>query len=99
MNLGRKTMINLVAIGVVSAALIVYALASLLTGALLKDSYPPTVEVPNTGGLIPQQEVTLSGVPIGLVDAFELSGERVLVRMSIDENRKIPKDVNVVILR
>ena len=99
MNLARRTMINLIAIGVVSAALIVYALASLLTGALLDDSYPLTVEVPNTGGLIPQQEVTLSGVPIGLVDAFELSGEQVLVRMSIDENRQIPKDVDVVILR
>ena len=99
MNLARTTMINLIAVGVVSAALIVYALASLLTGALLDDSYPLSVEVEDTGGLIPQQEVTLSGVPIGLVDRFELSGERVLVHMSIDENRKIPKDVDAVILR
>ena len=99
MNLARRTLINLIAIGVVSTALIVYALAQLLTGALLSDSYPLTVQVPNTGGLIPQQEVTLSGVPIGLVDSFELEGEHVNVRMSIDEGRRIPKAVDVVILR
>ena len=99
MNLGRHTIINLIAIGVVSAALIVYALAQLLTGALLDDTYPLTVQVPNTGGLIPQQEVTLSGVPVGLVDSFELHGEHVNVNLKIDEGRRIPKDVDVVILR
>lgn len=99
MNLGRRTITNLIAIALVSAALIVYALAQLLTGALLDDSYPLSVEVPNTGGLIPQQEVTLSGVPIGLVDSFELVGEGVRANLAIDEGRRIPRDVDVVILR
>ena len=99
MNLGRRTIANLVAIGLVSAALIVYALASLLTGALLDDSYPLSVEVPNTGGLIPQQEVTLSGVPVGLVESFDLVGEGVKAHLSIDEGQRIPRDVDVVILR
>jgi virulence factor Mce-like protein len=99
MNLGSRTIANLVAIGLVSAALIVYALAQLLTGALLDDSYPLNVEIPNTGGLIPQQEVTLSGVPVGLVDDFELAGDGVIAHLSIDEGRQIPRDVNVVILR
>ena len=98
-DLARRTVINLVAVGVVSAVLIIYALASLLSGALLDDSYPVSVKVPRTGGLIPQQEVTLSGVPIGLVDSFELEGEHVIVNLSIDENRKIPTEVDAVILR
>src|SRR5688500_12989689 len=99
MNLGRHTIINLVAIALVSTVLIVYALAQLVAGAILSDSYPLSVQVPNTGGLIPQQEITLSGVPVGLVESFELEGEHVIVRMAIDENRKIPRDVDVVILR
>ena len=98
-GLARRTLINLVAIGVVSAVLIVYALAQLLTGALLDDSYPLTVRLPSTGGLIPQQEVTLSGVPVGLVEGFELEGEHVNVALSIDETRKIPTKVDAVILR
>lgn len=99
MNLGSRTMTNLIAVGLVSAVLIIYALAQLLTGALLDDSYPLTVQVPETGGLIPQQEVTLSGVPVGLVESFELEGEHVNVLLSIDEGRQIPRDVDVVILR
>jgi virulence factor Mce-like protein len=98
-GLARRTLINLVAIGVVSAVLIVYALAQLLTGALLDDSYPLTVRLPSTGGLIPQQEVTLSGVPVGLVESFELEGEHVNVALSIDETRKIPTKIDAVILR
>ena len=99
MNLGSRTLTNLIAVGLVSAVLIIYALAQLLSGALLSDSYPLTVQVPETGGLIPQQEVTLSGVPIGLVDRFELEGEHVNVHLSIDEGRRIPREVDVVILR
>ena len=99
MNLGRRTIANLIAIGLVSAALIVYALASLLSGALLDDSYPLSVEVPNTGGLIPQQEVTLSGVPVGLVERFDLEGDGVIAHLTIDEGQRIPRDVDVVILR
>ena len=99
MNLARRTIANLIAIALVSAALIVYALASLLSGALLDDSYPLSVEVPNTGGLIPQQEVTLSGVPVGLVESFDLVGEGVMAHLSIDEGHRIPRDVDVVILR
>ena len=99
MNLARRTVVNLIAIALVSTALIIYALAQLLTGALLDDSYPLSVEVPNTGGLIPQQEVTLSGVPVGLVDSFDLVGEGVKANLSIDEEYRIPRDVDVVILR
>ena len=99
MNLGSRTTTNLIAVALVSAVLIIYALAQLLTGALLSDSYPLTVQVPETGGLIPQQEVTLSGVPIGLVERFELEGEHVNVHLSIDEGRQIPREVDVVILR
>ena len=99
MNLDKRTLTNLVAISVVSAVLIVYALAQLLTGAILDDSYPLSVQVPDTGGLIPQQEITLSGVPVGLVESFKLEGEHVIVQMAIDENRNIPRDVDVVILR
>jgi phospholipid/cholesterol/gamma-HCH transport system substrate-binding protein len=99
MNLERRTVINLVAVGLASTALIIYALAQLLTGALLDDSYPLNVRVPNTGGLIPQQEVTLSGVPVGLVERFDLVGEGVEITLAIDEGRRIPRDVDVVILR
>lgn len=98
-NIGRRTLTNLIAIAVVSTALIVYALAQLLTGALLDDSYPLTVQVPSTGGLIPQQEVTLSGVPVGLVEKFALNGEHVDVTLSIKEEYRVPRQVDVVILR
>lgn len=98
-NVARRTMANLIAVALVSTVLIIYALAQLLTGALLDDSYPLTVRVPNTGGLIPLQEVTLSGVPIGLVDSFTLAGDKVDAHLAIDEGRQVPTDVDVVILR
>ena len=98
-GLPRRTLANLVAIALVSAVLIVYAFAQLLTGALLSDAYPLVVRVPRTGGLIPQQEVTLSGVSVGLVERFELTADAVDIHLTIDEGRKIPRDVEVVILR
>ncbi|HVM18699.1 MAG TPA: MCE family protein, partial [Egibacteraceae bacterium] len=99
MNLGSRTTANLIAVALASAALIVYALAQLLTGALLDDSYPLKVRVPATGGLIPQQQATLSGVPVGLVTDFTLVDDEVEIELAIDEGRRIPRDVDVVILR
>jgi phospholipid/cholesterol/gamma-HCH transport system substrate-binding protein len=98
-NLARRTLINLIAIAVLSSGLIIYALAQLLTGALLDDTYPLTVQMPSTGGLIQQQEVTLSGVPVGLVEDFELDAEHVNIKLAIDEGRKIPVKVDAIILR
>lgn len=98
-DLPRRTLANLIAIALVSTALIVYALAQLLAGALLSDSYPLTVLVPKTGGLIAQQEVTLSGVSVGLVEDFTLTDDAVEVHLTIDEDKRIPRDVDVVILR
>jgi virulence factor Mce-like protein len=95
----RRTLVNLAAVGAASAALITYAITSLLVGALLDDSYPLSVRLPESGGLLAGQEVTLAGRVVGRVSDVRLEGEAVIAELAITKGEQIPSDVAVTVLR
>lgn len=94
-----RTVVNLVAVIVASAVLVLYLFTQLIAGAVLQNTYPLFVELPNAGGLIPTKEVTYRGVSVGVVDDVVLSGEGVRVQLGIDRGVRIPREVEIVVLR
>ncbi|MEU1983189.1 MlaD family protein [Nocardia sp. NPDC019395] len=66
----------------------------LLFGALdinpLAAKYQVRVELRESGGLLPGQDVTLRGVRIGRVASVEVAGDKVVAVASIDERTRIP---------
>lgn len=97
--IGGRTFVNLVAIAVASAALLVYAFTQLLAGALFDSTYPLHVRLPQSGGLLAGQEVTLAGRTIGTVDGVELDGGGVVATLGIFADERVPEDVAVTVLR
>lgn len=95
----RRTFVNLIAVGLAAAALLVYAGTQLLAQAVLDPSYPLHAELPRAGGLVAEKEVTYNGDGVGQVADLELDGETVMVEMAIDEGVRIPRDVDVVVQR
>jgi virulence factor Mce-like protein len=96
---GRKLVVNLIAVAVASAALILYAATSLLASAILDRSYPLSVELDRADGLLPDKEVTYNGVGVGQIEAIELEGERTVVHLRIDQGIEIPAEHDIVVLR
>lgn len=50
------------------------------------------VLLPESGGLLPNQDVTLRGVPIGRVESVDFSGTGVVALAAIDANVRVPKN-------
>lgn len=97
--MSRRTLVNLVAVAAAAAALLVYASAQLLAGAVLDDRYELYAHLPRGGGLLPDKEVTYNGHGIGQVAEMALDGDGVRVRMLIDGGVRVPRDVDVVVQR
>lgn len=95
----RRTFVNLVAVSVAAAALLIYALAQLVAGAVLDNRYSLYVDLPRGGGLLPDKEVTYNGHGIGQVGDMELVGEFVRLRLAIEHDVRVPRDVDVVVQR
>ncbi|ABM11802.1 MULTISPECIES: MlaD family protein [Mycolicibacterium] len=80
-----------------TAALImtlVVASAYLFFGALqvnpLASSYRVTVELPESAGLLPNQNVTMRGVPIGRVERLDITPAGVNAVVSVDSSAAVP---------
>lgn len=95
----RVTRTNLIAVAVVSAALIVYAVTGLLQAFVLDDSYPLYVELPDAAGLRENKEVTYNGHPVGSVAAVAATPRGARIEMAIDNGVRIPLELDVVVLR
>ncbi len=85
-----------------SAALVltlVLATAYLLLGALrvqpLASTYRVTVELPESGGLLPNQDVTLRGVPIGRVQSLDITADGVNAIVDLDSAVPVPESSDV----
>lgn len=95
----RRTLINLLALAAATAALLVYALTQLLLGLIVDPTYPLSVRLQDSGGLLGGQEVTVSGRVVGRVEGVAVTGEAVLAELAIHEGERIPADAEVVVLR
>ncbi len=59
--------------------------------------YDVTVELPATGGLYKNSNVTYRGQTIGVVNAVELSETGVNARLSLESGVKVPSDVDAAV--
>ena len=93
----RQRRLGLSAIGL--AVMLVLGVTYLIFGTLRFD---PTstdnlvrIHLAETGGLLPGQDVTLRGVPVGRVDSIDLSADGVVAVAAIEPDARIPKDSEV----
>ncbi len=93
----REWRLGLSAIGL--AVMLVLGVTYLIFGTLRFD---PTstdnlvrIHLAETGGLLPGQDVTLRGVPVGRVDSIDLSADGVVAVAAIEPDARIPKDSEV----
>jgi phospholipid/cholesterol/gamma-HCH transport system substrate-binding protein len=90
--ISRRLIVNLIAFFVVSFALVVYGIVSLL-GNPLQSPTTLTTEFPNASGLYSGFEVELNGVPVGTVSSTALTKNATKVTMSVYPGIKVPNDV------
>lgn len=81
-------------IGVIAAGFLSFA-----SGILFDDSYEVSVPMPEAGGVLPEQEVTVLGRAVGQVEDVELTAEGVLLTLRIDGEHAVPSDADVRVLR
>jgi virulence factor Mce-like protein len=97
--MNRRVFINLIALSIAAAALFVYLIVDLLAGALFEQSYPVSVELPESGGLISGQEVTVSGRIVGIVEDVDVQGDGVIAQLNIYADEQIPTNTTVTVQR
>ncbi len=77
----------------------VFAVAYLYLGALrvnpLASNYHATIELPASGGLLPNQNVTLRGVAIGRVESLDIVPAGINAHIRIDSRTKISESTGV----
>ncbi|MET7770043.1 MlaD family protein [Nocardia sp. NPDC005366] len=76
------------------AAILIAGSGYLTVGALDFDPFDSTyrvrVELGQSGGLLPGQDVTLRGVRVGTVESVDVAGDKVVALASIDSSVRIP---------
>lgn len=95
----KRTFINLVTVVLASSVLALYALTQLVAGAVFGQGYPVFVDLPEAGGLTENKQVTYRGVGIGSIADADLHEDGVRLELEIDQDARIPEDVDLVVLR
>jgi ABC-type transporter Mla subunit MlaD len=89
---------NLAVVVVLSMVVISFAGFRFL-GMFGAGEYELAVELPEAGGVLAAQPVTVRGVGVGVVRGTQITPDGVLVVMDIDERQEIPAHVFVQVLR
>jgi virulence factor Mce-like protein len=98
-GLNTRLATNLVWIVVFAALVTVGAFLTFVTGVLFDDSYPVRVAMPESGGLLPDQEVTVYGRSVGQVADVEVVEEGVLLHLRIHGDFEVPDTAIAQVLR
>jgi phospholipid/cholesterol/gamma-HCH transport system substrate-binding protein len=61
----------------------------------LGQSYEISVDLPESGGIFPNAEVTLRGVPVGRVESLELTPDGVRAHLQLEKGTRVPVDTLV----
>ena len=61
----------------------------------LGQSYEIAVDLPESGGIFPNAEVTLRGVPVGRVESLELTSDGVRAHLQLEKDVQVPEDTEV----
>lgn len=79
--------------------IVIAAFLSFISGVLFERTYPISVPLPEAGGVLPGQEVTVLGRAVGQVEKAEVTPEGVLLRLRIVAGQSVPEEARVVVLR
>jgi virulence factor Mce-like protein len=95
----RRLAANLVWIVVFAAVVTVGAFLTFVTGVLFDDSYQVRVAMPESGGVLPDQEVTVLGRAVGQVTEVEVTAEGVRLTLRIHGDEAVPETAVAQVLR
>lgn len=84
----------LLSTGIIAGAFLTYA-----SGVVFDDSYEVSVPMPEAGGVLPGQEVTVLGRAVGQVEDVTLTGNGVRLLLRIEGDRSVPTETVVKVLR
>jgi virulence factor Mce-like protein len=96
--ISRRVIANLIAFGVVAAALIGYGAFNLL-GNPFRDPREVRTVFDDASGLLPGFSASLDGVVVGTIDSVELAEDGVEVTVDLDPGVTIPDDVEARVIR
>lgn len=98
-NLGARISANLVWLVLFTLGVLAGAFLSFASGVLFDDSYNVSIPLPEAGGVLPGQEVTVMGRSVGLVEGVDITQDGVIVTLSIDGDQVVPANGRVQVLR
>jgi ABC-type transporter Mla subunit MlaD len=90
--ISRRIVANLIAFGLLAAALVAYGFFDLLGDPLASGTTVSTI-LPSAAGLSPNFLVTLDGVDVGTVKSVSLVPNGAKVTMALDPGTNVPSDV------
>lgn len=86
------------AAGLAAGALLLVALGGLYTRSNRTETYEVTAYFPRAIGLFERSTVRVLGVEVGRVSEVSPQGDRVRVRLAIDESVRVPSDASAIIV-
>jgi virulence factor Mce-like protein len=98
-GLTARVSTNVIVTVVLSVLLVAGAFATYASGVVFDDSYPLSVALPEAGGILPDQQVTVMGNAVGQVSDVEVTEEGVLLTLSIRGNQEVPSPARATVLR
>ncbi|WP_052667948.1 MCE family protein [Nitriliruptor alkaliphilus] len=98
-GLSSRVGTNVVVVVVLSVLLVAGAFATYASGVVFDDSYRVSVALPEAGGVLPDQQVTVMGRAVGQVREVEVTEEGVLLTLSIQGDQRVPSPARATVLR
>jgi virulence factor Mce-like protein len=98
-GLTARVSTNVIVTVVLSLLLVAGAFATYASGVVFDDSYPLSVALPEAGGILPDQQVTVMGNAVGQVSDVEVTEEGVLLTLSIRGDQDVPSPARATVLR
>lgn len=82
-----------------SIAIVVATFVVYVSGYWLSDTYRVSVPMPEAGGVLPDQQVTVLGKAVGQVADVTVTDTGVLIELSIEGDEQVPRRTRVQVLR
>ncbi|MDX1657596.1 MAG: MlaD family protein [Nitriliruptorales bacterium] len=98
-RLSARIAANAVWVLIFSVVVVLGAFLTFASGVVFDDKYPITVPMPEAGGVLPGQEVTVMGRAVGIVEDVELTDDGVDIVLAINDRFPVPENARVRVLR
>lgn len=89
---GRRILVSCIGLVLTVAVAFAYISIGSLRANPMRTSYSVRVQLPESGGLLANQDVTIRGIPVGRVTSIELTDQGVEAVATIDGRTHIPAD-------